>query len=234
MIAGVTILTFDNDRIQNILRRGSVVKVSRDRVAANREALLDAAGRLIRQRGVDGVGVAELCNAAGMTHGALYSHFGSKDDLAAEALTQGQSASRKRMAAAIGEAPDLAAVVDFYVSARHRDNSSTCCPMVASASEAARQSGSYRASFANAFRDLSDLIRATLEENDKPKLDDVSLVIAASMIGVVAVARALKTPDHATSDALINASRAMLENLAALPTTSTIGRKKQPRRPQKR
>lgn len=82
--------------------------------------------------------------------------------------------------------------------------------------------------------DVSGLIRATLDENDTPKPDDVSLVIAASMIGVVAVARALKTPDPAVSDALINASRAMLENLAAVPSTSTSGRKKRPRRPQKR
>jgi TetR/AcrR family transcriptional regulator, transcriptional repressor for nem operon len=132
----------------------------------------------------------------GLTHGALYSHFGSKDDLAAAAFTQGQSASRKRMTAAIGEAPDLAAIVDCYVSAYHRDNFSTCCPMLASASDAARQSGSFRVSFANAFCDVSGLIRATLDENDTPKPDDVSLVIAASMIGVVAVARALKTPDH--------------------------------------
>jgi len=170
----------------------------------------------------------------GLTHGALYSHFGSKDDLAAAAFTQGQSASRKRKTAAIGEAPDLAAIVDCYVSAYHRDNFSTCCPMLTWASDAARQSGSFRVSFANAFRDVSGLIRATLDENDTPKPDDVSLVIAASMIGVVAVARALKTPDPAVSDALINASRAMLKNLAAVPSTSTSGRKKRPRRPQKR
>jgi TetR/AcrR family transcriptional repressor of nem operon len=202
-----------------------MVKVTRDQAAANREALLDAAGRLIRQRGVDGVGVAELCNAAGMTHGALYSRFGSKDDLAAEAFTQGQSASRKRMTAAIGEAPELAAIVDFYVAARHRDDFSSCCPMLASASEAARQSRSFQTSFANAFRDVSDLIRASLEENDTPKPEDVSLVIAASMIGVVAVARALKTPDRAMSDTLINASRAMLEKLAAAPSPSTRGKR---------
>jgi TetR/AcrR family transcriptional repressor of nem operon len=54
------------------------------------------------------------CEVGGLTHGALYSHFGSKDDLAAAAFTQGQSASRKRMTAAIGEAPDLAAIVDCY------------------------------------------------------------------------------------------------------------------------
>jgi TetR/AcrR family transcriptional repressor of nem operon len=210
-----------------------MVKVTRDQSDANREALLDAASRLIRQQGVDGVGVAELCNAAGMTHGALYSRFGSKDDFVAEAFTQGQSASRKRMTAAIGEAPDLAAIVDFYVSARHRDNFSTCCPMLASASEAARQSGSFRANFADAFRDFSRLIRSALEENNTPKLD-VSLVIAASMIGVVAVARALKTPAPAMSNGLINAARAMLKNMAAVPTTSTSGRKKQPRRLKKR
>jgi TetR/AcrR family transcriptional repressor of nem operon len=208
----------------------SMVKVSRDQATANHRALVAAAGRLFRQRGIDGVSVAELCEAAGMTHGALYSHFGSKDELATEAFTQGQSASRQRMTAAIGEAPDLAAIVDFYVSRRQRENSTDCCPMLASASEAARQSKAFRQSFADGFRDLNGRIQAALEKAGPPQAEDSSMVIAASMIGIVAVARALHGPDPALSNALIAASRGALGLMADGPAAPKTIRKKKPRR----
>src|SRR6516165_1908111 len=98
-----------------------MAKVSQEQAAANRKTLVEAAGRLLRQKGMDGVGVAELCKAAGMTHGALYSHFAAKDELLIEAFAEGNSASGLRMQAAIGKEPDIRAIVDFYVSKRHRD-----------------------------------------------------------------------------------------------------------------
>lgn len=198
-----------------------MVKVTRDQAIANREALADAAGRLFRLHGIDGVGVADLCKAAGLTHGALYSQFGSKEELATEAFSRGQAASRRRMTTMIGDAPDLAAVLDFYVSARQRDNLANCCPMLASASEAARQSESFKGGYTAAFEDLSATVQAALAA----KTDDLGLVIAASMIGVVAVARAIKTKDAATSDALLDASRAAFKRLAESPVKSA-GRRK--------
>ena len=64
---------------------GGLMKVTKHQAAANRDALLDAAGRLFRERGIDDVGVAEIGKEAGLTHGALYAHFPTKDALAAEA-----------------------------------------------------------------------------------------------------------------------------------------------------
>ena len=60
--------------------------VSKEQTALNRDALLQAASRLLREKGIDGVGVAEIAKEAGLTHGALYKHFPSKDVLAAEAF----------------------------------------------------------------------------------------------------------------------------------------------------
>ncbi len=195
-----------------------MVKVTRDQALANREALVDAAGRLFRERGIDGVGVADLCAAAGLTHGALYSRFGSKDELAAESFTRGQVASNGRMTAAIGETSDLDALLDFYVSARQRDNASNCCPMLASASDAARQSESFKASYAEAFEQLSGTVNAALKKNGA-EAGDLSLVIAASMIGVVAVARALKSQNPQTGNALLAASRDTFKRLANSPVS---------------
>lgn len=194
-----------------------MVKVSRDQAAANRQVLAAAAGRLFRQKGIDGVGVAELCEAAGMTHGALYSHFGSKDELATEAFVQGQATSRTRLDGAVGPDPDLSAILDFYVSRRQRDNAIDCCPLLASASEAARQSKPTRRAFAAAFDELSELVSAALAKRDNQS-NGLAMVIAASMIGTVAVARAL---DPVQSDRLIEAAREALEALSKVPARTS-------------
>jgi len=76
------------------------MKVSREQVRRNRELILAAAARLFRERGLDGVSLAEVMQAAGLTHGAFYGHFESKEALIREALADGAASaptrSRKR------------------------------------------------------------------------------------------------------------------------------------------
>jgi TetR/AcrR family transcriptional repressor of nem operon len=189
------------------------MKVNKEQASANRDALLEAAGRLFRENGIDGVGVAQLCNAAGLTHGALYSHFGSKEALAAEAFFQGQQASQNRISKAVGPAPDLGSIVDFYVSARHRDNKTDCCPILAASSEAARQDIAFKENYAQAFQELSNTVLASLEKAGAKSPQPMHLVIAASMVGVVAVARGLKDTDPETSNTLLKAARHALKQL---------------------
>jgi TetR/AcrR family transcriptional regulator, transcriptional repressor for nem operon len=64
------------------------VRVTRKQSAANREKVLDVAGTLFRERGFDGIGVADIMKRAGLTHGGFYGQFASKDDLAAEATAR--------------------------------------------------------------------------------------------------------------------------------------------------
>ena len=64
------------------------MKVSREQAAANRERILDVASRLFRERGLDGIGVADLMKNAGLTHGGFYGHFSSKEDLMAQACAR--------------------------------------------------------------------------------------------------------------------------------------------------
>lgn len=187
-----------------------MVKVSREQAAANRDALLDAAGRLFRERGVDGVGVAELCKAAGVTHSVLYARFGSKDGLAAAAFRRGQTGSAERLARFAGRSPDLAKLLSAYVSPRQRDNFEQCCPMLASASEAARQGPDYQAAFVDAFDELAGSVGKSAEKLAGSRED----LIAAAMIGAVAMARALKSTDPARSERLLSAARELLPALA--------------------
>ena len=59
------------------------MKVSREQAAQNRERIVEAAAQLFRERGFDGIGVADLMKEAGLTHGGFYGHFSSKEDLIA-------------------------------------------------------------------------------------------------------------------------------------------------------
>src|SRR5260370_22039352 len=71
------------------------MKVSRIQEAENHERILDVATRLFRERGIDGIGVADLMKAAGLTHGGFYGHFKSKEDLVAQACARAVSRMRQ-------------------------------------------------------------------------------------------------------------------------------------------
>jgi len=186
-----------------------LAKVSPDQLAANRQALLEAASSLFREKGVASVGVAEVCAAADLTHGALYSHFGSKDALAAEAFAYAQSELRE----GVSQARNADDILDFYVSAQHRDSLSTCCPMLAAASDASRQSPALKSEFAQAFEDLAHALDDSTGE--MAYRSDVNLVIAASMVGVVSAARALKTVQPKLSNKLLETARSVFSELNA-------------------
>jgi TetR/AcrR family transcriptional repressor of nem operon len=116
------------------------MKVSKEKLAAHRSAMIQAAGRLFRERGIDGVGVAEICKAAGLTHGALYAQFGSRQGLTAEAVKDGMAASNDRMLKRQkGRADPLAAHLDAYLSTKHRDDPGGGCSVAALASDVGRQ-----------------------------------------------------------------------------------------------
>ena len=82
------------------------MKVTKQQAAANRAALVQAADRLFRERGIDGVGVAEISKRAGLTHGALYAQFSSKEALAAEALAYGIDRRHARLMSDATDAHD--------------------------------------------------------------------------------------------------------------------------------
>ena len=89
-----------------------MVRVTREQAAANREKILEVAGALFRERGFDGIGVADIMKRAGLTHGGFYGHFASKDDLAAEitARVLGRSGWMERLTET--ERPSVADVCD--------------------------------------------------------------------------------------------------------------------------
>lgn len=191
---------------------GLGMKVTREKAAENRQALVDAASRLFRAKGIDGVGVAEISKAAGLTHGALYAQFASKDALAAAAMSAGLERSLKALTSSAAERPSaLGAYLDFLISPRQRDNLSTGCPMTASASEVSRQDESVCASFVSGFEAMVREIEAVLGPSRlEATARQRALLIMAAHIGTVAVARAAFKSQPALSDELIETARQLL------------------------
>jgi len=119
------------------------VRVTKAQAQANREHIVETASVLFRERGFDGVGVADLMAAAGFTHGGFYKHFGSKADLMSEASAN--SLARSLVGA---EMVDVQGFIDAYVSKEHRDGRGSGCTMAALCGDAARQSDDVKTAFA--------------------------------------------------------------------------------------
>ena len=117
------------------------MKVSREQAAQNRERIVEAAAQLFRERGFDGIGVADLMKEAGLTHGGFYGHFSSKEDLIAEAsaraLTRSLAVWSKLADRASGD--PLSAVAGAYLTSRHRDNPGAGCLLAALGPDVSRQ-----------------------------------------------------------------------------------------------
>jgi TetR/AcrR family transcriptional repressor of nem operon len=195
------------------------VKVSSEKVAEHREALLATAKRLTQERGFDGAAVAEICRAAGLTQGALYGQFKSKDALAAEAI-------RKSFAegAAVWEelsrgAPDaLSALLGAYLCEDHAKNPGTGCTLAACVSEIGRQDPAIGAAYAEGFRQLTYMVQQALPAgtpSDEARRRAIALV--SGMVGGLAVARALEKADPGLAREVLVAAREELERLASAP-----------------
>src|ERR1700761_3717150 len=163
------------------------MNVSKEKAAENRELILTQAARLFREKGVQGVGVDALTQAAGLTHGSLYSRFGSKEKLLAEALTHGHAVSQSR-AASVKRIEDA---ISMYLSPGHRDNPGAGCFMAALGCDMPRQSKEVRASFTQIVRNNMTRLVGLLPAGRKRPSEDEILATMATMVGAMVLARAV-------------------------------------------
>lgn len=192
------------------------MRVSKEKAAQNRQQLIGAAAKLFREKGIASTGVAEIAGEAGLTHGALYKHFPTKDALAAEAFT----AAFADVSSGIDEwkahaHPDFDDYLDVLISARTRDRVSTGCPMTASASEIGRQGAELSARFAAAFTELAAIFESGLDPAlPADRRHMLATTAAAAQIGAVAVARAVEKSDDELSEYVLAATRSTLSRAA--------------------
>src|SRR5262245_15477429 len=119
------------------------MKVSKETSARHRDELVRAASRLFRERGFDKVGVADITAAAGLTHGAFYTHFKSKEALCAEAITR----TSRRTAEVLKSTTDWPAYVAAYLDPKHVRDRANGCPYAALSGDVPRESAPIKAAF---------------------------------------------------------------------------------------
>lgn len=167
------------------------MRVSKEQAAQNRERILEAAARLLRERGISGVGVDALTQAAGMTHGSLYSQFGSKERLVEEAVDHALSAKSRE----VPEDLSLGDYVSAYLSTAHRDEPGSGCPIAALGCEISRQGRGVRDRFTEGVRGVAAMLGARMGGGATQRSQkDAALAIVASLVGAVVLARAVSDP----------------------------------------
>ena len=188
------------------------MRVSRADAEKNRARLIAAAGKQLREQGIEGVGVDALAKAADLTHGSVYSHFKSKDDLTAAALAHAlQTSFREWMAQTEGLAPDEAfrQMVRIYVSRHHRDSPGEGCSIATLGAGAGRAGKKLRGTFAHGVEGLIGMMMATMGEGPEKDRRSTAIVDVAAMIGAVVMARAAGANPE-LSDEILKTVRAEL------------------------
>jgi TetR/AcrR family transcriptional regulator, transcriptional repressor for nem operon len=182
-----------------------------DKAASHDRIVRIAAGR-VREAGADGLGVAELMQEAGLTHGGFYRHFGSRDDLVAEALDEALAQSRATVVAAREAGVGYAEIVAEYLSPAHRDAPAAGCAVAALASEAGRLQDRPREAFTRHIEASAETFLALLRTKNPAATRADALLAVSALAGAVALARAVSDP--ALSDEILQGVRERLVALA--------------------
>ncbi|MGP9801876.1 TetR/AcrR family transcriptional regulator [Rheinheimera sp. NSM] len=183
------------------------MKVTKAQVQENRQRIVETASVLFRERGYDGVGVAELMAAAGFTHGGFYKHFGSKADLMAEAAACSFAQSAVKTADI-----DIADFVQLYLSRQHRDAPGDGCTMAALCADTARQPESLKAAFLTGIENqLATMAHkdAALSESAQREARADRIATLAQVVGAIALSRACPD-DSALADEILQVCRSRL------------------------
>ena len=186
------------------------MKVSREQAAQNRERIVEAAAQLFRERGFDGIGVADLMKEAGLTHGGFYGHFSSKEELIVEASARALAGSLAIWSKLADRAPDdpLSAVAGAYLTSRHRDNPGAGCLLAALGPDASRQGPPVRRAVTGYVRSAVDLLTKLVPGKSKGRRQK-AISTCATLVGAMVLARAVD--DRAFSQEILDAGLASVK-----------------------
>ena len=177
------------------------MRYSKDHKQDTRQRILEAAGRRFKQEGIDGAGVAAVMSDAGLTNGAFYAHFASKEDLVANVLADQLRAQRQSFDAQPPDRQGLEAFIRSYLSPQHRDQYADGCPSAALLDEIARRPAATKQVFTDELMGVIDDIASRLDPTDAEAARTDALTLFGLMIGTLQLARALT--DRDLSDQLL-------------------------------
>jgi TetR/AcrR family transcriptional repressor of nem operon len=172
------------------------MKVSRERMAEHRERILQSAAKRFRERGFEGIGVAELMQEAGLTHGGFYGHFESKDELINLASQRALDDTVEQWQKVIASAPDepLEALAKYYLSTRHRERPGSGCLLAALGSDVSRQPSSLKAVVTSGLRRCLGLLEDTVAGKTEAARRQKAIAALAGMVGGMVLARSVADP----------------------------------------
>jgi TetR/AcrR family transcriptional repressor of nem operon len=183
------------------------VRYPREKKTETRGRILDAAARLFRENGYDGVGVDAIMSEVGLTAGGFYSHFPSKEALFCEAmataLAPGKTLRATQSLPTAGTDP-LVALIKGYLSRAHRDAVGEGCPLPTLTTDVARKSDATRESYEQQFLLYVDEMELLLPEGF-PHTREIALAVVAQCVGGLMLSRAVK--DSKLSDQIIKSCR---------------------------
>jgi len=173
------------------------MKVSRAQAEKNRDRVIDVAAALFRERGFDGIGLASLMKAAGLTHGGFYGQFNSKEDLAAQASGRALAENLQKWSSVIdGAAGDpLREIVAFYLSENHRDAPGQGCALAALGADAARHGGALRSTFTEGVGVYLEILSKIMPGGSAAEKRRKAMATIAEMVGAIVLARAVDDAD---------------------------------------
>ena len=168
------------------------MKVSREQFAENRERILKSAAELFREKGLDGVGIADIMKAAGLTHGGFYRHFASKEDLVAQMsrATLGITAQKwQSIVAASAPQARVESLVRHYLSERNRSGKHAGCMFSSLGSDAARQEMVVRGAFTEGLHPLLHMLAQAIPGRSRATRRRKALASMSEMVGAMVLAR---------------------------------------------
>ncbi|OWW00088.1 TetR family transcriptional regulator [Rhizobium sp. R72] len=190
------------------------MRVSRAQAEANREAVINAASRLFREHGFDGIGLKELMKGAGLTQGGFYKQFQSKDDLAALASRRAMESATRRWSTVAAKGRDpFQAVVDLYLSTGHRGETGDGCPLAALGSDAARQSEEVRTPFQDGIEAHLQILDELIPASEASKPYDKAMAVLSLMVGAVTISRIMT--DEGMSQRILEAAADAVKRIAS-------------------
>ncbi|MET8760762.1 TetR/AcrR family transcriptional regulator [Lentzea sp. NPDC004782] len=168
-----------------------------DHKGATRQRIIETAGRRLKRNGIDGSGVAALMKDAGLTNGAFYAHFTSKEDLVATAISEQLREQRRLLADIPPGRAGIEQVVRRYLSPEHRDNPEDGCPSAALLDEISRCPEATRQVYTEGGLAFIDDLAARLAPHDPRSARTTIASVYALMIGTLQLSRTLTDPQLA-------------------------------------
>jgi len=183
------------------------MRVSREKAAQHREHIIEAAGALFREKGFGGISVAEIMQAADLTHGGFYGHFASKDDLVAQACQRVMALAIANWEKTAARDPDdpFAALLTRYLSPRHRDDPARGCVFAALGADAARSGPLVHDAFAEGLEPLIGILAESAPGASAAARRRKAVAAMAGLVGALLLARAIGKRE--LSDEILDATR---------------------------